>query len=98
VVPKGGALELRCHDNNTNTPSTVVSRGLRWQRERGRRLEGEVEEGGGVVFVRVQSAQGYHMGRYACINNNTKEHSSIYVFVKGERCVLGVCLSMTLSM
>uniref|UniRef100_A0A8K9XCI0 receptor protein-tyrosine kinase n=1 Tax=Oncorhynchus mykiss TaxID=8022 RepID=A0A8K9XCI0_ONCMY len=82
VVPKGGALELRCHDNNTNTPSTVVSRGLRWQRERGRRLEGEVEEGGGVVFVRVQSAQGYHMGRYACINNNTKEHSSIYVFVK----------------
>uniref|UniRef100_A0A8C7IJ37 receptor protein-tyrosine kinase n=1 Tax=Oncorhynchus kisutch TaxID=8019 RepID=A0A8C7IJ37_ONCKI len=82
VVPKGGALELRCHDNNTNTPSTVVSRGLRWQRERGRRLEGEVEEGGGVVFVRVQSAQGYHMGRYTCVNNNTKEHSSIYVFVK----------------
>uniref|UniRef100_A0A6Q2YE27 receptor protein-tyrosine kinase n=1 Tax=Esox lucius TaxID=8010 RepID=A0A6Q2YE27_ESOLU len=77
VVPKGGVLELRCHDDNTTT-----HRGLRWQRERGRRLEGEVEEAGGAVSIRVASALGYHMGRYTCINNSTKEHSSIYVYIR----------------
>ncbi|CAJ1052216.1 KIT proto-oncogene%2C receptor tyrosine kinase b isoform X1 [Xyrichtys novacula] len=78
VVPKRGKLELRCYDNATTAgaPSN-----LRWQRERARRLEGEVEEGG-VAFVRVPAAQAYHMGRYVCINNITLEHSSIYVYVK----------------
>ncbi|XP_029297663.1 KIT proto-oncogene, receptor tyrosine kinase b [Cottoperca gobio] len=78
VVPKRGKLELRCHDNATT--SGAPSR-LRWQRERARRLEGEVEEGG-VVYVKVSAAQAYHMGRYVCINNSTLEHSSIYVYVK----------------
>ncbi|XP_049901281.1 KIT proto-oncogene, receptor tyrosine kinase b isoform X3 [Epinephelus moara] len=78
VVPKRGKLELRCHDNATT--SGAPSR-LRWQRERGRRLEGEVEDGG-VVYVKVSAAQAYHMGRYVCVNNNTLEHSSIYVYVK----------------
>uniref|UniRef100_A0A6Q2XGM3 receptor protein-tyrosine kinase n=1 Tax=Esox lucius TaxID=8010 RepID=A0A6Q2XGM3_ESOLU len=87
VVPKGGVLELRCHDDNTTTHSTAASTvafsgGLRWQRERGRRLEGEVEEAGGAVSIRVASALGYHMGRYTCINNSTKEHSSIYVYIR----------------
>ncbi|KAM9362596.1 KIT proto-oncogene, receptor tyrosine kinase b [Symphorus nematophorus] len=78
VVPKRGRLELRCHDNATmsGTPSR-----LRWQRERARRLEGEVEEGG-EAYVKVSSAQVYHMGRYVCVNNSTLEHSSIYVYVK----------------
>lgn len=79
VVPKRGKLELRCHDNAT-TPGAPS--GLRWQRERARRLEGEVEEGG-VVYVRVPSVQAFHMGRYVCVNNSTLEHSSIYVYVKG---------------
>ncbi|KAJ8000524.1 hypothetical protein DPEC_G00181010 [Dallia pectoralis] len=82
VVPKGGVLELRCHDDNATSDTTVALSGLRWQRERGRKVDGEVEEGGGVVSIRVASALGYHMGRYACINNDTKEHSSIYVYVK----------------
>uniref|UniRef100_A0A665TG42 receptor protein-tyrosine kinase n=1 Tax=Echeneis naucrates TaxID=173247 RepID=A0A665TG42_ECHNA len=79
VVPKRGKLELRCHDNATTrgTPSS-----LRWQRERARRLEGEVEEGG-VAYVKVPSVQAFHMGRYVCVNNSTLEHSSIYVYVKG---------------
>lgn len=79
VVPKRGRMELRCHDNATTsgTPS-----GLKWARERGRRLEGEVEEGG-ATLLKVSSVQPYHMGRYMCVNNNTKEHSSIYVYVKG---------------
>ncbi|XP_041641343.1 KIT proto-oncogene, receptor tyrosine kinase b [Cheilinus undulatus] len=78
VVPKRGKLELRCYDNAT-TPGVPSS--LRWQRERARRLEGEVEEGG-VAYVRVSAVQAYHMGRYVCINNSTLEHSSIYVYVK----------------
>ncbi|KAM4584595.1 KIT proto-oncogene, receptor tyrosine kinase b isoform 2-T2 [Odontesthes bonariensis] len=78
VVPKKGKLELRCHDNATTsgTPSK-----LRWQREKARRLEGEVEEGG-VASVRLSAVQVYHMGRYMCVNNSTLEHSSIYVYVK----------------
>uniref|UniRef100_A0A8D3DBM2 Mast/stem cell growth factor receptor Kit n=1 Tax=Scophthalmus maximus TaxID=52904 RepID=A0A8D3DBM2_SCOMX len=78
VVPKRGKLELRCHDNAT-TPDAPPS--LRWQWERARRLEGEVEEGG-VAYVKVPSVQALHMGRYVCVNNSTLEHSSIYVYVK----------------
>ncbi|XP_028274024.1 KIT proto-oncogene, receptor tyrosine kinase b isoform X2 [Parambassis ranga] len=78
VVPKRGKLELRCYDNAT-TPGPPSR--LRWQREKARRLEGEVEEGG-VAYVRVPAAQAYHMGRYVCVNNSTMEHSSVYVYVK----------------
>ncbi|XP_044045595.1 KIT proto-oncogene, receptor tyrosine kinase b isoform X2 [Siniperca chuatsi] len=78
VVPIREKLELRCHDNATM--SGAPSR-LRWQRERARRLEGEVEEGG-VAYVKVSAAQVYHMGRYMCVNNSTLKHSSIYVYVK----------------
>ncbi|XP_054461281.1 KIT proto-oncogene, receptor tyrosine kinase b [Anoplopoma fimbria] len=81
VVPKRGRLELRCHDNAT-TPGALS--GLRWQRERARRLEGEVEEGG-AAYVKVAAAQAYHMGRYVCINNSTLEHTSIYVYVKDSQ-------------
>uniref|UniRef100_A0A667WZV9 receptor protein-tyrosine kinase n=1 Tax=Myripristis murdjan TaxID=586833 RepID=A0A667WZV9_9TELE len=78
VVPKRGKLELSCHDDATlsGAPSRV-----RWQRERARRLEGEVEEDG-VAYIKVSAAQAYHMGRYVCVNNSTLEHSSIYVYVK----------------
>ncbi|XP_068448220.1 KIT proto-oncogene, receptor tyrosine kinase b [Clinocottus analis] len=78
VVPKRGRLELRCRDNATasGAPSS-----LRWQRERARRLEGEVEEGA-AASVTVAAAQAYHMGRYVCVNNSTLEHSSVYVYVK----------------
>ncbi|KAM7394169.1 hypothetical protein PAMP_020986 [Pampus punctatissimus] len=78
VVPKGGKLELRCHDNATTSGSP--SR-LRWQWERARRLEREVEEGGDA-YIKVPAVQAYHMGRYVCINNSTLERSSIYVYVK----------------
>lgn len=79
VIPKRGRLELRCHDAAA-TPGTPSR--LKWLRERGRRLEGEVEEGG-AVYVKVPAAQPYHMGRYTCVSNKTTDHSSIYVYVKG---------------
>uniref|UniRef100_A0A7N8WJ57 Mast/stem cell growth factor receptor n=1 Tax=Mastacembelus armatus TaxID=205130 RepID=A0A7N8WJ57_9TELE len=78
VVPKRGKLELRCHDNATTSGARAR---LRWQRERARRLEGEMEEDG-VAYVKVSSVQAYHMGLYLCVNNSTLEHSSIYVYVK----------------
>uniref|UniRef100_A0A671YHP7 Mast/stem cell growth factor receptor Kit n=1 Tax=Sparus aurata TaxID=8175 RepID=A0A671YHP7_SPAAU len=78
VIPKRGRLELHCHDNATTSGAPSK---LRWQRERARRPEGEVEEGG-VAYVRVPAVQVYHMGRYVCVNNSTLEHSSIYVYVK----------------
>ncbi|KAL6110106.1 kit [Pungitius sinensis] len=78
VVPMGGRLELRCHDNDTTSASPSA---VRWQGERARRLEEEVEEGR-VAYINVNKAQGHHMGRYVCVNNSTLEHSSIYVYVK----------------
>ncbi|XP_049575743.1 KIT proto-oncogene, receptor tyrosine kinase b isoform X1 [Syngnathus scovelli] len=78
VIPKRGKLELYCHDNATTPGAT--SR-LRWQRENARRLEGEVEEAGAAI-VKVPAVQNYHMGRYVCINNSTRERASIYVYVK----------------
>ncbi|CAL8287470.1 unnamed protein product [Arctogadus glacialis] len=79
VVPKRGRLELRCHDDEDESGGPWS--GVRWQRDRARRLEGEAEEGG-AVYVRVAAAQPYHMGRYVCVNNSTREHSSIYVYVR----------------
>ncbi|XP_023811723.1 mast/stem cell growth factor receptor kita [Oryzias latipes] len=78
VVPKGGKLELHCHDDDrtSNVPAT-----LRWEKEKARRMEGEVEEGR-VASVRVTEVQGYHMGRYVCVNNKTLERSTIYVYIK----------------
>lgn len=92
VVPNGQKLELRCHDNVTTSgaPSS-----LRWQRERSRRLDEETDEGG-VVSVRVTAVQSYHMGRYVCVNNSTVEHSSIYVYVKGQCSCKGENVKVTL--
>lgn len=96
VIPKRGRLELHCHDNATTSGAPSK---LRWQRERARRPEGEVEEGG-VAYVRVPAVQVYHMGRYVCVNNSTLEHSSIYVYVKGG-CLSsggeGVCVCLRTS-
>ncbi|XP_047222050.1 KIT proto-oncogene, receptor tyrosine kinase b isoform X3 [Girardinichthys multiradiatus] len=80
VVPNKGKLELHCHDNTTSGAPSM----LRWQREKTRRLEGEVGEGG-AASLRMSVVRIYHMGRYVCINNSTLEHSSIYVYVKDSQ-------------
>ncbi|XP_056135637.1 KIT proto-oncogene, receptor tyrosine kinase b [Lampris incognitus] len=81
VVPKRGKLELQCHDDDATSGERS---GVRWQRERGRRLEGEAVKAG-VAYIKVPFAQAYHMGRYVCVNNSTLEHSSIYVYVKDSQ-------------
>ncbi|KAM4750253.1 KIT proto-oncogene, receptor tyrosine kinase b isoform 3-T3 [Anableps anableps] len=78
VVPKRGKLQLRCHDNATASGAPSL---LRWQREKNRKLEGEVEEGK-VASLRLSGVQAHQMGWYVCVNNSTLEHSSIFVYVK----------------
>uniref|UniRef100_A0AAY4AGS0 receptor protein-tyrosine kinase n=1 Tax=Denticeps clupeoides TaxID=299321 RepID=A0AAY4AGS0_9TELE len=73
VVLKGSQLLLRCHDDQEGV--------VKWQREKGRRIEGEAEESG-AAFITVTSAQVQHMGRYTCRNLQTRNLSSIYVYVK----------------
>lgn len=77
VILKGGQLELRCHDDAEASMGMV-----QWLREKGRKIDGELkEDGASVIFL--TSTQIQHMGRYTCENTQTKENSSIYVYVKG---------------
>lgn len=38
----------------------------------------------GTSTLRIAKAQPVHMGRYICLEESTKERSSIYVYVKGS--------------
>lgn len=77
VVLKGEQLQLRCHDDAEGNTG-----GVRWMRDKGRRIEGEREEDGASV-ISITSTQMQHMGRYTCENANTSAKSSIYIYVKG---------------
>ncbi|XP_062376526.1 KIT proto-oncogene, receptor tyrosine kinase b [Sardina pilchardus] len=72
VVLKGRRLQLSCRDDQGQ---------VRWQREKGRRVEGRLEKDDRSLII-VPSAQDQHMGRYTCVNGATQEESSIYVYVK----------------
>ncbi|XP_030643569.1 KIT proto-oncogene, receptor tyrosine kinase b [Chanos chanos] len=74
VILKGGQLELRCRDDEGE---------VRWQRDKGRRIEGAREEDGEAV-IKLSSAQTQHMGGYTCLNSATKQQKSIYVYVKEQ--------------
>uniref|UniRef100_A0A9J7XEM0 receptor protein-tyrosine kinase n=1 Tax=Cyprinus carpio carpio TaxID=630221 RepID=A0A9J7XEM0_CYPCA len=50
-------------------------------REKGRKIEGGLEEDGASIIL-LTSTQVQHMGRYTCENTQTKEKSSIYIYVK----------------
>ncbi|KAK7166463.1 hypothetical protein R3I93_006285 [Phoxinus phoxinus] len=79
VIPKGGQLELRCHDDAEASMGMV-----QWQREKGRKIDGELKEDGASVIL-LTSTQMQHLGRYTCENTQTRENSSIYVYVKDLR-------------
>ncbi|XP_073697718.1 mast/stem cell growth factor receptor kita-like [Garra rufa] len=74
VIPKGGQLELSCHDD-------AEASKVRWMREKGRKIEGGKEEDGASIIL-LTSTQVQHMGRYICENTQTQEKSSIYIYVK----------------
>ncbi|KAF7686778.1 KIT proto-oncogene, receptor tyrosine kinase b [Silurus meridionalis] len=76
VILKGGQLELHCEDNTRFDPGR-----LRWHRDKGRRIEGEQVVDGATV-INLASIQPQHMGRYTCENTQTREKSSIYIYVK----------------
>uniref|UniRef100_A0A8B9JHA1 receptor protein-tyrosine kinase n=1 Tax=Astyanax mexicanus TaxID=7994 RepID=A0A8B9JHA1_ASTMX len=76
VILKGGQLELHCDDDTEAGVGKV-----RWQREKGKRIDGDREEDGATI-INVSSAQPQHMGRYTCVNTRTEEKSSIYIYVK----------------
>lgn len=79
VILKGGQLELRCHDDAEASMGMV-----QWLREKGRKIDGELKEDGASVIL-LTSTQLHHMGRYTCENTQTRENSSIYVYVKDLR-------------
>lgn len=81
VIQKGGQLELRCEDN-----TRFDANRLRWNRDKGRRIEGEQAEDGASV-INLTSIQLQHMGRYTCVSTQTGEKSSIYIYVKGQYCI-----------
>uniref|UniRef100_A0A8C2H209 receptor protein-tyrosine kinase n=1 Tax=Cyprinus carpio TaxID=7962 RepID=A0A8C2H209_CYPCA len=74
VIPKGGQLQLSCYDN-------AEASKVQWMREKGRKIEGGLEEDGASIIL-LTSTQVQHMGRYTCENTQTKEKSSIYIYVK----------------
>uniref|UniRef100_A0A672S6F9 receptor protein-tyrosine kinase n=1 Tax=Sinocyclocheilus grahami TaxID=75366 RepID=A0A672S6F9_SINGR len=74
VIPKGGQLELSCHDD------AEMSK-VRWMREKSRKIDGGLKEDG-VSVILLSSTQVQHMGRYTCENTQTEEKSSIYIYVK----------------
>uniref|UniRef100_A0AAQ4QUT1 receptor protein-tyrosine kinase n=1 Tax=Gasterosteus aculeatus aculeatus TaxID=481459 RepID=A0AAQ4QUT1_GASAC len=71
VVPLNAPFELRCH-GDTET---------QWQREDRPKVRGE-KRVAGTSTLRIAKAQPVHMGRYICLEESTKERSSIYVYVK----------------
>ncbi|KTF76759.1 hypothetical protein cypCar_00033079 [Cyprinus carpio] len=85
VIPKGGQLQLSCYDN-------AEASKVQWMREKGRKIEGGLEEDGASIIL-LTSTQVQHMGRYTCENTQTKEKSSIYIYVKVPETVPSISLS-----
>ncbi|XP_056270340.1 mast/stem cell growth factor receptor kita isoform X1 [Pseudoliparis swirei] len=71
VAPLNAPFELRCQGDKE----------MLWQREDRRKVRGE-KKMAGASTLRVARAQPVHMGRYICLEESTKEQTSIYVYVK----------------
>lgn len=71
VVPLNAPFELRCQGEKE----------MQWQREDRPKVRGE-KKVAGMSTLRIPRAQPVHMGRYICLEESTKEQTSIYVYVK----------------
>lgn len=69
-----------------NAPLELHCRGVKamqWQREERPKVRGE-KKIDGMSTLYIPRAQPAHMGRYICLEENSKEKASIYVYVKGR--------------
>ncbi|KAM8873658.1 mast/stem cell growth factor receptor kita isoform 2-T2 [Spinachia spinachia] len=71
VVPLNAPFELRCHGDKE----------VQWQRENRLKVRGE-KKVAGMSTLSIPKAQPVHMGRYICLEESSKQRSSIYVYVK----------------
>ncbi|XP_068448929.1 mast/stem cell growth factor receptor kita [Clinocottus analis] len=71
VAPLNAPFELHCQGDEE----------MQWQREDRPKVRGE-RRVSGMSTLRIPRAQPVHMGRYICLEESTKEHASIYVYVK----------------
>ncbi|KAM6938048.1 mast/stem cell growth factor receptor kita [Lycodopsis pacificus] len=71
VVPLNAPFELCCQGEKE----------MQWQREDRPKVRGE-KKVAGMSTLRIPRAQPVHMGRYICLEESTKERTSIYVYVK----------------
>ncbi|KAM3875688.1 mast/stem cell growth factor receptor kita [Diretmus argenteus] len=71
VVQLNARLSLRCQGEQV----------VHWQREDRTKVRGE-ERSTGVSILHISRAQPVHMGRYICLEESSREQTSIYVYVK----------------
>lgn len=71
VIPLYAPFELRCQGEKE----------MQWQREDRLKVRGE-KKVTGMSTLRIPKAQPVHMGRYICVEESTKEQTSIYIYVK----------------
>lgn len=71
VVPLNAPFELRCQGEKE----------MQWQREDRLKVRGE-KKVAGMSTLHIPRAQPGNMGRYICLEESSKEQTSIYVYVK----------------
>ncbi|XP_029285443.1 mast/stem cell growth factor receptor kita [Cottoperca gobio] len=71
VVSLNAPFELRCQGEKE----------MQWLREDRPKVRGE-KKVAGMSTLRIPRAQPVHMGRYICLEESSKEQTSIYVYVK----------------
>ncbi|XP_042339159.1 mast/stem cell growth factor receptor kita isoform X2 [Plectropomus leopardus] len=71
VIPLNTPFELHC----------LGEKAMQWQREDRLKVRGE-KKSAGMSTLRIPRAQPVHMGRFICLEEISKEQTSIYVYVK----------------